>query len=199
MLPVNASALSRWANWSRSWRTACIVEERCSRGHAAVLLGGRNRHNLGLRLTNHRSAVLLRFYDESLRTNDLGIRHRPAVVDHFRLGDNPFLEDHARFHDGLRLVDEFGFNYGLGLRQDVLVDDGSGAVDDFLLGHQSWGLLNRYEPWTTGRRRATGWTLGHARQLTGTEAARFATRIAWAAGRLWYGKMQKVMVEVEKK
>lgn len=87
----------------RGW-TARVVEKCCPRRHAAVLLGRRNGHDLGLWLANHRGAVLFRFHDDPLRADDLRIGHDPAVIDDLGFWDDPSLEDHARFDDGLRLV-----------------------------------------------------------------------------------------------
>lgn len=145
----------------RRWTTR-VVEECRPRGHAAVFLGWRNGHDLGLGLAHHRGAVLLRFHDDTLRADDLGIRHDPTVVDDLGFRNDPSLEDHARFDDGLRLVDQLGFHDSLGLRQDVLVDDGSAAVDDLLLGHEPGRLLDGHEAGSTGRRWATRWALRHA-------------------------------------
>lgn len=149
---------------SRRTTRSNVERWRC-RFVTTVLLDGRYRHDLRLRLAHHRLAHLVRFVDSSLTTHELRTRDDARREDDLGIVNDVLVKGDLGFHERFGQVQHFRFDNRFGAWQDATVDFRAITHDHSFLHHRLGRLLNGNETRTARGWGTCGRTLGHALQL----------------------------------
>lgn len=122
-------------------------------------------HGLRFRLAHHGSADFLRLHDSPWCADNLRIRNDAFVVDDLGIGDDPLPIDDAWFDVATWLVNDFWFHYSFRAWNNMLIHDGTAAVNHLSLGYYTRGLLDSDKSWATLCRRTDCGALRHTIQI----------------------------------